>query len=152
MLVQLIKTISKVVMWYPLSISKWWNEKLFRPESPSRTFFQNFWQVQSCFFCRTWLFIAILKEKITCDFRKISTPCALDSTAWKVSKHGVFSGPYFRAFRLNMERYSVSLCIQSEWGKIRTRKTPYLDTFHAVLRGYIPLRGNSVYVLFISSK
>ena len=49
-------------------------------------------------------------------------------TAWKVSKYGVFSVPYFPAFRLNTER----LRIQSECGKIRTRKTPYFDTFHAV--------------------
>ena len=35
-----------------------------------------------------------------------------------------FSGPYFPAFGLNMERYSVSLRIQSACGKIRTRKTP----------------------------
>ena len=31
------------------------------------------------------------------------------------------------------ERYSASLFIQSECGKIRTRKTPYLETFHAVV-------------------
>ena len=28
-------------------------------------------------------------------------------TAWKVSKYGVVSGPYFPAFGLNTERYSV---------------------------------------------
>ena len=43
-------------------------------------------------------------------------------TARKVSKYGGFSGPYFLALGLNMERYEVSLCIQSECGKIRTRK------------------------------
>ena len=42
-------------------------------------------------------------------------------TAWKVSKYGAFSSPCFPAFGLNRERYSVSLRIQSEWGKIRTR-------------------------------
>ena len=42
--------------------------------------------------------------------------------AWEVSKYGDFSGPYFPAFRLNTERYFVSLRIQSECGKIRTRK------------------------------
>ena len=43
------------------------------------------------------------------------------------------SGPYFPAFRLNTERYySVSLRIQSEWEKIRTRKTSNTDTFHVV--------------------
>ena len=41
-------------------------------------------------------------------------------TAWKVSKYGVFSGPYFPVFELNMRKY-------------RPGKTPYDDTFHAVL-------------------
>ena len=43
-----------------------------------------------------------------------------------------FSGPYFLAFELNTERYSVSLRTQSEYGKIRTKKTPNTDTFHGV--------------------
>ena len=44
----------------------------------------------------------------------------------------IFPCPYFYAFELNTERYSVSLCIQSKCGKIRTRKTPKTATFHAV--------------------
>ena len=40
-------------------------------------------------------------------------------TAWKVFKHGDFSGPYFPAFGLNTERYGPE-------------KNPYLDTFQAV--------------------
>ena len=49
----------------------------------------------------------------------------------------VFSGLYFPAFGLNMERYFIyflSLCIQSKCGKIWTRKKHrlYLDTFHRV--------------------
>ena len=43
-----------------------------------------------------------------------------------------FFGPFFLAFGLNAERYGVSLRNQSECGKIRTRKTPNTDTFHAV--------------------
>ena len=44
-----------------------------------------------------------------------------------------FSGPYFPAFGLNTERYPLSLFyIQSECGKIRTRKTPNTDNFPAV--------------------
>ena len=39
-----------------------------------------------------------------------------------MSRYGVFPGPYFPAFGLNTERYEVSLRIQSEYGKIRTRK------------------------------
>ena len=54
------------------------------------------------------------------------------STAWKVSKYGVFSDPYFPAFGLNLGRYGVSLHIQHQCGKIRTTKNPYLDTFHAM--------------------
>ena len=44
-----------------------------------------------------------------------------------------FFDPYFPAFGLNMERYSVSYRIESEYGKIRTRKTSIVDTFHAVI-------------------
>ena len=48
-----------------------------------------------------------------------------------------FSGPYFSAFGLNTERYRVSLRIQSACGKMRTRKTCNMDTFHAVyIRAY----------------
>ena len=43
-------------------------------------------------------------------------------TAWKVSKCGVFSGPYFPVFRLNTKIYEVNLHIQSEYRKLKTRK------------------------------
>ena len=55
-------------------------------------------------------------------------------TAYKVSVFGVFSGPYFTTFRLNAERYSVSLLTQSECGKIQTRKAPNMDIFHAMFK------------------
>ena len=42
------------------------------------------------------------------------------------------SGPYFPAFRLNAENYGAFLRIQSEFGKIRTRKTRNTDTFYAM--------------------
>ena len=47
-----------------------------------------------------------------------------------MSKYGVFSGPYFPAFGLNTEIYSVNR--KSIFRKMRTRKTPYLDTVQAV--------------------
>ena len=53
----------------------------------------------------------------------------IETTAWKVSKYGVKSGPYFPAFGLNTERYSVSLCIQSEYKKIRTRNNSVFGHF-----------------------
>ena len=43
-----------------------------------------------------------------------------------------YSGPHFPAFGLNTERYTVSLHIHSECGKIRTRITPNTDTFHSL--------------------
>ena len=43
-----------------------------------------------------------------------------------------FSGPYSPAYELNTERYGVSLHMQYECGKRRTRKTPNTDTFHVV--------------------
>ena len=43
-----------------------------------------------------------------------------------------YSGPHFPLFGLNKERYGVSLRIQSECGKMRTRITPNTDTFYAV--------------------
>ena len=50
-------------------------------------------------------------------------------TAWKVSKYRVISGPYFPASGLNTERFEVSLCIQSKWGKIRTRRNSAFGQF-----------------------
>ena len=43
-----------------------------------------------------------------------------------------YSGRYFPAVGLNMERYFISLRIQSECGIIRTRITPNTDIFYAV--------------------
>ena len=43
-----------------------------------------------------------------------------------------YSGLYSPVFRLNTEQYGVSVCIQSEIGKMRTRITPNTDIFHAV--------------------
>ena len=60
-----------------------------------------------------------------------------NGTTWRINFLVVriwrFSSPYFPVFRLNTERYRESLRIQSECGKIRTRKTPNTDTFYAVL-------------------
>ena len=52
---------------------------------------------------------------------------AKESTVWKVSKYGVFSGLHFPAFGLNTERYFVF--IQTECGKIWTRKNSVFGHF-----------------------
>ena len=43
-----------------------------------------------------------------------------------------YSGPYFPAIGLITERYGVSLRIQSECWKERTRITPNTDSFYAL--------------------
>ena len=50
-------------------------------------------------------------------------------TVRNVSKHGVFSDPYFPAFGLNTERYFVSLHTQSKCGKILTKKNSVFGHF-----------------------
>ena len=47
----------------------------------------------------------------------------------KVPKYGAFSGPYFPAFVLNTEIYGVNICVQSECGKILTRKNSLVVHF-----------------------
>ena len=67
---------------------------------------------------------------------------SLETTEWcQIPLHCVesagsrgYSGSYFRAFWVNTERYSVSLPIQSEFGKIRTRIAPNTDTFYTALQ------------------
>ena len=73
------------------------------------------------------------------DFLRFQDGSKGDGGMKRVDRHCVksvrirsFSGPYFPAFGLNTERYSASLRIQSEGGKMWTRKTPNRDTFHAV--------------------
>ena len=48
----------------------------------------------------------------------------------KVVRIRSYSGPYFLRIGLNTERYSVSLRIQSECGKIPSRITSNKDTFY----------------------
>ena len=64
------------------------------------------------------IFTASARRFLSCTV----TPLSLSSGAWKVSKYQVFSGPYFPTFGLNIEKYGVSLRLQFECGKTRTRK------------------------------
>ena len=68
----------------------------------------------------------------------------LSFTTWKVSKYGVFSGLYFSIFGLNKDIYCENLRIQSEYGKIRTRITPHLYTFHTVILLFMKLNIQSI--------
>ena len=72
--------------------------------------------------------------------------------AWKVSKYGNFSGPYFPAFWLNTERHSVSLRIQSECRKIRTRKNSVFGHFSSSGDCFYGLLDKTYLELFQTSK
>ena len=75
----------------------------------------------------------------------LSTPFVINHVAWHCVKRiciRSYSGPNFPEFGLNTERYSVSLRIQSECGKIRTRITPNTDTFYSVWKSLIILSMN----------
>ena len=69
------------------------------------------------------LFCKISKNTIFTEHLQVT------ATAWKVSKCGVISGPYFPAFRLNTEIYFVNLRIQSQYRKIRTRSNSVFGHF-----------------------
>ena len=72
-----------------------------------------------------------IKKLIRLSWHLLATPFAITilTIAWKVSKYGVFSGPYFPVLRLNMDVYSVNLRIQTKYRKIRTRKKSVFGHF-----------------------
>ena len=78
-------------------------------------------------------------------------------TMWKVSKYGVFSGPHFPAFVLNMEIYGVNLRIQSEYRKIQSRKNSVFGHFSRSVCGphcHVTISGSSclsIFTLYIMS-
>ena len=61
--------------------------------------------------------------KVAYDFLNLGhlSTLPITNTAWKVSKYGAISGPYFPVLGWNTEIYEVNLRIQSEYRKIRTR-------------------------------
>ena len=72
-------------------------------------------------------------HKYANDIKSVSVRwclCILSNTLReKCPNMEFFSGPYFPAFGLNTDRYRVSLRIQSEYGKIRTRKSSVFGQF-----------------------
>ena len=68
--------------------------------------------------------LALVVERLFCKCE--TTHCV------KSVRNRNFSGPYFPAFGLNTERYSVSLRIQSKYGETLAKKISNTDTFHAV--------------------
>ena len=80
----------------------------------SYMFLRKFWYLLN----RVWQLCWSRKEKQHQTERHL----VIDLDCVKSIRIRSFSGPYFTAFGLNMERYEVALRIQSECRKIRTRK------------------------------
>ena len=80
----------------------------------------------------SWLFSlevsASVETKLSTELSYIFPGRFVWTTAWKVSKYGVFFSPCFPAFGLNTEIYGV---FSPNAGKYGPEKTPYLVTFHA---------------------
>ena len=76
----------------------------------------------------------ITKSSVSDKERKNSTEILtflvlMKRTAWKLSKYGVISGPYFPVFRRNTEIYGANLPIQSGYSKIRVRNNSVFGHF-----------------------
>ena len=86
-----------------------------------------------CFFFRRFFHIFTIANELTgfSISRLASMEDFLRGTARKVYKYGCISGPYFLVFRLNTERYDLSVFSPNR-GKNEPEITPYLDIFHAV--------------------
>ena len=86
--------------------------------------------------------VMTLRQRVVCQKSlhvSISTSWTFHFTLrllhWVKSVHiQSFSGPYFPTFGLDTERYGVSLRIQSECGKLWTKKTPNTDTSWSEIR------------------
>ena len=72
-------------------------------------------------------------HKVNFTLSSVSRPVSLKCHWVKSVRIRSYSGPYFPAFSVNTDRYSVSLRIQSECGKMRTRITPNTNTFYAMI-------------------
>ena len=81
---------------------------------------------------KTLLFISNARPGIdvVCKIRMADIKMLRETTtARKVWKYGVFSGPYFPVFGLNTEIFVVNLRIQSEYRKIWIRNNSVVRNF-----------------------
>ena len=110
----------------------WWNVKSIMgwswigqiPHKFPRFIKCNAVVVLKRFYWKYWCVPRKLRQYI-----KIRINISLWCTAWKLSKCGAFSGPYFPVFGLNTEIYGVNIGIKSEYRKIRTRKNSLFERF-----------------------
>ena len=90
--------------------------------------YNQFCWLQTCFLKIDFVsdFFSYMPEQVVYSWKAYYYHCV------KSVRSRSYYGPRFPAFGLNTERYQVSLRMQSECEKIRTRITPNTDTFHAV--------------------
>ena len=73
---------------------------------------------------KSWFDVPTINMPILIPFERAEVSHCVKSV-----KYEVFSGPYLPTLRLNTERYSVFLHLQSECGKIRTREKSVFGHF-----------------------
>ena len=83
-----------------------------------------------------WLFCGVGTLRFNFHISKFPNLISEQLLREKCSYIRSFTGPYFPALRLNMEKYLIALRIQSKCEKMRIRKTPNTDTF--LLVNYFP--------------
>ena len=107
------------------------NVAKFTGKTCARFSFLIKWHASICNFVRkgssTGAFLSVLRNFYNNLFYR-TIRATYSATAWKVSKYGVISGPYFPVFGLNAEIYGVNNSVRNNGTEI----TPYSDTFHAV--------------------
>ena len=78
----------------------------------------------------TYLSVVTADSHLVIEYKGL---CVFSATHYVKSVHmRCFFGLYFPVFGLNTEIYRVNPRIMSEFRKIRTRKTPNTDNFHAM--------------------
>ena len=70
-------------------------------------------------------FVQLFNQTFSLFFYGLKKPTQQLITTWKISKYGVFSGPYFSAFGLNTERYVNVLIKMYTRQLICWKETPF---------------------------
>ena len=120
---------SEAIVWrysskYTLTRNNSWGHE----NRPPINFLLSFWQHTNLlafpllFRTREWMFCwkydKVFQSSSLCESARIQG----------------FWCPYFPKFRLNTEIYSINLRIQTKSGKMRTRKTPNMDTWKTAVK------------------
>ena len=98
--------------------------------------FRKRYSAYQCFLAVTEKWRASLDQTRICSGLLTDLSKAFD-TAWKVSKYGAFSGPYFSEFGLNKEIYSVNLSNRPQQIKVNNLYSSWIKNLLGAWQGSI---------------